>query len=79
LVLIEEVNAFFNLTLQDPNYDTIAGFILGRQGCIGTVGDVIKVTNSGRKLSFRIEAMDGLRIALVRLETPEAASPTAEE
>ena len=68
LVLIEEVNEAFDLNLVDPNYDTIAGFVLGQQGRIGKVGDVVQVINSGRRLRFCVETMDGLRIAFLRLE-----------
>lgn len=71
LVLIEEVNEAFDLNLVDPNYDTIAGFVLGRQGRIGKAGDVVEVINSGRRLRFRVETMDGLRIAFLKLEILE--------
>jgi putative hemolysin len=74
LVLIEEVNEAFGLNLQDPNYDTIAGYVLGRHGHIGKVGESIEVINSGRRLRFRVEAMDGLRIALLELEFSALAS-----
>ncbi len=78
LVPIEEVNAAFDLNLADPNYDTIAGYVLGRQGRIGAVGDTVEVIKRGRRLHFRIEAMDGLRIALLRLEIRPVAPPSVE-
>jgi putative hemolysin len=68
LVPIEEVNESFDLNLEDPNYDTIAGYVLGRLKRIGTVGDEVEVLSGGRRLTFRVEAMDGLRIALLKLE-----------
>jgi len=68
LVLIEEVNDAFEISLQDPNYDTIAGYVLGRLGRIAAVGDVVEAIRDGKRLRFRVEAMDGLRIALLKLE-----------
>jgi CBS domain containing-hemolysin-like protein len=79
LALIEEVNEAFGLDLQDPNYDTIAGYVLGRHGHIGKVGDRVEVINCGRRLRFRIEAMDGLRIALLGLEFSAITSPHTED
>ncbi len=69
LALIEEVNDKLGLNLEDPNYDTIAGYVLGRLGRIPKVNDVIE----GNGLRFQVKAMDGLRIAtisLVRLNSP---------
>jgi putative hemolysin len=68
LVPIEEVNEAFDVNLDDPNYDTIAGYVLGRLKRIGTVGDEVEVSSGGQRLRFRVEAMDGLRIALLKLE-----------
>lgn len=79
LVLIEQVNDAFDLNLVDPNYDTIAGYALGRLGRIGAVGDVVEVISDGQRLHFRIEAMEGLRIALLKLDISELASPSAEK
>lgn len=63
LTLIEEVNEHFDLSLGDPDYDTIAGYVLGRLGRLAKVGDAITV--DGTRL--QVEAMDGLRIARVSL------------
>jgi CBS domain containing-hemolysin-like protein len=79
LALIEEVNGAFGLNLVDPNYDTIAGYVLGRLGRIGAVGDVVEAINSGRRLRFRVEAMEGLRIALIRLDIADVKPPRVEE
>jgi CBS domain containing-hemolysin-like protein len=64
LTLIEEVNEHFNLKLQDPDYDTIAGYVLGRLERLAKVGDVI--TADGVRM--RVEAMDGFRIARVSIQ-----------
>jgi CBS domain containing-hemolysin-like protein len=63
LALIEEVNEHFGLELDDPDYDTIAGFMLGRLGRLAKVGDTIRIDGT----SLRVEAMDGKRIARVSL------------
>lgn len=63
LALIEEVNEALGLNLDEPNYDTIAGFVLGRLGRIPEIGDVIEVEG----LRFQIQAMDGMRIEQLSL------------
>jgi CBS domain containing-hemolysin-like protein len=63
LTLIEDVNDSFGLSLSDPNYDTIAGYILGRLGRMAQLGDEVEA----RTVRLRVDAMDGLRIARVRL------------
>lgn len=68
LTLIEDVNDNFGLNLSDPNYDTIAGYILGRLGRMAQVGDEVETGN----VRLRVEAMDGLRIARVRLARKQA-------
>jgi CBS domain containing-hemolysin-like protein len=70
LTLIEEVNQQLGLELDDPDYDTIAGYFLGRLGRIPRVGDVVETG----ELRLRAESMDGLRIAQLSLrrKTPPA-------
>jgi CBS domain containing-hemolysin-like protein len=63
LMRIEDVNEHFDLNLQDENYDTIAGFILGRLGRLANVGDTADV--EGVKLS--VESLDSRRISRVSL------------
>jgi len=64
LALIEEVNQRLNLSLQDPNYDTIAGYMLGKLGRIPKLHDVIE----GDGIQLRVEALDGMRIARLSLK-----------
>lgn len=64
LALIEEVNQELELDLQDPDYDTIAGYILGKLARIPRQGDVIEVDG----IRLRVEAMDGMRIARISLK-----------
>jgi len=59
LALIEEVNDAFELKFDDPHYDTIAGFFLGKLGRIPEVGDEILVDDEVR---LKVKAMDGRRI-----------------
>lgn len=63
LMPIEEVNETFGLHLIDPNYDTIAGYILGHLGRIAKVGDTVDVDG----VRFRVETLDGKRVARVWL------------
>jgi CBS domain containing-hemolysin-like protein len=75
LATIEEVNERFDLQLNDPDYDTLAGFVLGRLGRRAEVGDQVIVDG----VELRVEAMDGLRIARVSLarRTPSDSSSAA--
>lgn len=63
LTLIEDVNASLGLDLSDPSYDTIAGYVLGRLGRIPKLKDTVDNGN----VRLQVEAMDGLRIARLRL------------
>jgi CBS domain containing-hemolysin-like protein len=71
MALIEEVNQQLDLGLQDPNYDTIAGFVLGKLGRIPHVGDTVEADG----LRLRVESMDGLRIAGIALTHNKPPSP----
>jgi CBS domain containing-hemolysin-like protein len=62
---IEDINEHFGLNLFDPNYDTIAGYMLGRLGRIAQVGDTVEDETLGVRL--RVENMDRLRIARIHL------------
>jgi CBS domain containing-hemolysin-like protein len=66
MALIEEINAEFGLDLADENYDTIAGFVLGRLGRIPQPGDSVDLPGLGIRL--RVVTMERLRIARVGLE-----------
>ena len=66
MTLIEEINHAFGLELDDPNYDTIAGYLLGRLGHIPQTGETFEDSEAGIRL--RVEQMERLRIAQVGLE-----------
>lgn len=75
LALIETVNEQLGLKLQDDYYDTIAGYVLGRLGRMARVGDHLDVDSA----RLTVEAMDGLRIARLRLipQRPAPGGPSA--
>lgn len=70
LTTIGDVNDAFGLNLDDPNYDTIGGFVMGQLGRIPQVGDRVELKAQGVVLS--VEEMDKLRVAKVRLHRTAA-------
>lgn len=69
LTLIDEVNDQLGLELSEPDYDTIAGYVLGKLSRIPQLNDIVE----GDGVSLRVDEMDGMRIArveLTRLGTP---------
>ena len=64
LLSIEEVNREVGLNLQDQNYDTIAGFVFGQLNRIPDIGDAVEMDG----VRFRVEEMDGRRIARLSVE-----------
>lgn len=75
LALIDEVNQELKLNLVDPDYDTIAGYVLGKLGRIPRAGDFVE----GDGIRLKVEAMDGMRIAQVSLNKLNLNSEPAEE
>lgn len=74
LTLLEEVNAHLGVNLEEPNYDTIAGYVLGKLGRMPRLNDVVE----GDGVRLRVVELDGMRIAriaLTRLEKPEQQAP----
>jgi CBS domain containing-hemolysin-like protein len=74
LANLDDVNERANLELSSDIYDTIGGFVLGEIGRRPEVGD--KVSYDGTV--FRVEAVDGLRVAKVRI-WPRPKEQKAEE
>jgi putative hemolysin len=66
LALVTDVNAQFDLHIDEDTYTTIGGYMLGCIGRRPTIGDTVDV--DGRKM--RVEALDGLRVARVWLSKP---------
>ncbi len=60
-VLVREVNDFLDLGLPEDEADTVGGFVFGRMGRVGRVGDEVEVKGG----TLRITRMKGRRIDLV--------------
>ncbi|MCC7417583.1 MAG: HlyC/CorC family transporter [Acidobacteria bacterium] len=67
LALITDVNTRFGLHIDEDEYSTFGGYVLGRLGRRPRVGDTCEV--EGRAL--RVDALDGLRVARVWLSKPD--------
>lgn len=74
LALVTDINAQFDLHIDEDTYTTIGGYMLGCIGRRPKVGDTIET--DGRKM--RVEALDGLRVAKVWLSKPASPPSTAE-
>ncbi|MCS7282949.1 MAG: hemolysin family protein [Anaerolineae bacterium] len=64
LLTIDEVNEALGLHLHDPYYETIGGLVMGRLDRVPVVGDEVMLEGGIR---LRVEEMDGLRVARVRI------------
>ena len=67
MMTIDEFNERFGQGIEEPAYDTIAGYVFGQLGRVAEVGDEVPIDG----LLLRVEEMDGLRIASLRV-LPEA-------
>lgn len=65
MTMIEEVNEHLGINLSDPDYDTIAGYVLGKLGHIPQVGE--SVEDSENHVLVKVEKMNRLRIEQVSL------------
>jgi len=63
LANLDDVNERAHLDLQSDVYDTLGGYVLGEIGRRPEVGDTV----SSDGIRFRVEDIDGLRIAKVRI------------
>jgi putative hemolysin len=63
MTLIEDVNEYFSLDLEDPFYNTIAGYILGKMETIPELGAVVEVEEQG--ICLTVNEMERHRIARV--------------
>ncbi len=66
LLLLADFNELFAVDLEDQNYETIAGYLMGRLDRIPRVGDEVDVPVNDREvLRLRVEVMDGKRLAWI--------------
>jgi CBS domain containing-hemolysin-like protein len=63
MMTIDEFNERFGQGIEEPAYDTIAGYVFGQLGRVAEVGDEVPIDG----LLLRVEEMDGLRIASLRV------------
>jgi CBS domain containing-hemolysin-like protein len=71
-----EAKEFYGLELrEEPDVETIGGYVFGRLGRPAVVGDEV-VTAQGRVL--RVEELDGLRVAKVRVLPADGGAPALE-
>jgi CBS domain containing-hemolysin-like protein len=66
LTLIEEINDHFGLHLYNPNYDTIAGYVMGKLGRIPQLSDIVENPEDGIRLE--VVEMDGLRVSQLKMQ-----------
>ena len=69
-VRIDDLNAKFDLALEEPDADTAGGLVMTRLGRMPLVGDVVE-ENGAR---FRVEAVHGLRISRVAMQLAQPAA-----
>jgi CBS domain containing-hemolysin-like protein len=72
LVLIDEFCRQMGVQVDDPDFDTIGGFVFGRIGHKPELGD--EVRESG--LIFRVDGLDGLRVARVHVSREQTVEST---
>jgi CBS domain containing-hemolysin-like protein len=79
LLSIDDINQRFNLDIEDPIYNTIGGYVFGQLGRRPEIGDEVSIESH----TFRIDAMDGLRIDRIQLiptvpDAPEESNADGE-
>ena len=71
LALVTDVNEQFGLHIDESEYNTLGGYVLGRLGRRARVGDRIEV----ERRSMRVDALDGLRVARVFVSREKMPPP----
>lgn len=74
LLSLEHINERFRLSLEDPYYNTIGGFVFGQLGRRPVVGDTVTVDG----IDLKVVQLDGLRIDRIEISTLPARMPEAE-
>jgi CBS domain containing-hemolysin-like protein len=73
LALVTDVNEQFGLHIDEGEYNTLGGYVLGRLGRRARLGDRFEV----ERRSMRVEALDGLRVERVFVSREKAPPPDA--
>jgi len=73
MTFIQDINDHFDLKLENPEYDTIAGYILSRLGRIPQAGEWVEDRENNIRL--KVNKMERLRIAEVLLVPLEKPAP----
>lgn len=76
LASLNDVNEALNLHLRDEYFETVGGYIMTRLGRIPRPGDEVQV--EGEQAWLRVEEMDKLRVARVRLVRASADEQSQE-
>jgi len=71
---IEILDELFNVEIEDPEYETVAGLIFSELGYVPQVGEQVETHG----LRFTVEAVDDRRIQTVRVERIEGAEESKE-
>jgi putative hemolysin len=72
LTSLNTANETLGLALSDEHFETVGGFMMSRLGRIPKAGDEVPLAGGAR---LRVEEMDRLRVARVRLIVPPDPSP----
>jgi len=71
LASLAELRERLGLQLDEQPYDTVGGLVFGRLGRLAKVGDTVEI--EGHRLT--VAAVDGRRVAQVRIQKPRAKTP----
>jgi CBS domain containing-hemolysin-like protein len=72
LMLIDDFNRRLDVQIDDPDFDSIGGFVFGRIGHKPEIGDEVRAAG----LKMRVDVLDGLRIARLTIERDLPAEST---
>lgn len=73
-VLLDDVAELLNIRLEDPDEDTIGGYIFGSLGRRPEIGDVINIGDYG----FEVMQVNGFRVVRVKAVPSEVSVPDQE-
>nr|WP_093227677.1 hemolysin family protein [Thermoflavimicrobium dichotomicum] len=74
-LLIEEVNDYFQINIEDPDNDTIGGWLFSRLGRVPKVGDQVTFEN----WLFTVKEVERLRISRISVKRHQSVEEKAEE